>query len=372
VNDYGKVRAMQEYFSDRIDDSDKKNPFLEPRPPASTAKLFTYLAALEKGYSPFSKEYSCESFKWPGDKKELGSCQHRDKSDKINMFQAVAESQNIVTWRIANTIGEKEVTRIAKSITGLSETLFENKQRNIEMKTGEFPSIIGKGAPMIIGQGDTRITLIKMLKAYATVANNGIQVEPRFIQNIFNSNTCKDQLTKAGRGCNKKEDAIYDVDLWRQSQKFKAVISLKSAKSMTQLLQGVIFDTKGTGKLARFNQDKNIDANTLRIPFLPEEPEKRNEAGKTGTNGLNNDAQDLWFIGYVPSEDMIAGVWLGGELDPKDSSKVKGTIKSATLFNEKINGHICAKIWREFMIEAIPSLKPLPTQQSSENILPDL
>jgi membrane peptidoglycan carboxypeptidase len=34
------------------------------------------------------------------------------------------------------------------------------------------------------------------------------------------------------------------------------------------------------------------------------------EAGKTGTT---DDNKDLWFIGFVPSQKIVTGVWLGND-----------------------------------------------------------
>jgi peptidoglycan glycosyltransferase len=34
------------------------------------------------------------------------------------------------------------------------------------------------------------------------------------------------------------------------------------------------------------------------------------EAGKTGTT---NDNKDLWFIGYIPSRQILTGIWLGND-----------------------------------------------------------
>jgi membrane peptidoglycan carboxypeptidase len=57
------------------------------------------------------------------------------------------------------------------------------------------------------------------------------------------------------------------------------------------------------------------------------------EAGKTGTT---NNAVDLWFIGYVPSRDIVTGIWLGND----DNSPTQGSSKQAAVLWKNYMGQI--------------------------------
>lgn len=70
---------------------------------------------------------------------------------------------------------------------------------------------------------------------------------------------------------------------------------------MHRMLQKVI--TSGTGGAARLGYD---------------------EAGKTGTT---NKGVDLWFIGYLPKNNLITGIWLGNDDNkPTHSSSKQAAI----------------------------------------------
>jgi membrane peptidoglycan carboxypeptidase len=56
---------------------------------------------------------------------------------------------------------------------------------------------------------------------------------------------------------------------------------------MTAMMQGVV--QSGTGKAAYLGLG---------------------EAGKTGTT---NQGVDLWYVGYVPSRNLVTGIWLGND-----------------------------------------------------------
>ena len=58
------------------------------------------------------------------------------------------------------------------------------------------------------------------------------------------------------------------------------------------------------------------------------------EAGKTGTT---NRGVDLWFIGYVPNQSIVTGIWLGND----DNSPTKGSSGQA------------AQLWGNYMKKVV-------------------
>jgi membrane peptidoglycan carboxypeptidase len=111
------------------------------------------------------------------------------------------------------------------------------------------------------------------------VANQGRQVPPMAIRKILDAGDCKSlQNLKTCR-------VIYDhsQELSQSTQPLSADV----ANGMTQLLTGVV--RSGTGRAASLGLG---------------------EAGKTGTT---NDNRDLWFIGFVPNQNLLTGIWLGND-----------------------------------------------------------
>ncbi|MCY7282977.1 MAG: penicillin-binding protein, partial [Cyanobacteria bacterium CAN_BIN43] len=85
------------------------------------------------------------------------------------------------------------------------------------------------------------------------------------------------------------------------------IVDPQVAGTMTSLLQGVV--ESGTGRAAALGLG---------------------EAGKTGTT---NDNIDLWFIGYIPSQTLVTGIWLGND----DNTPTSGSSGDA------------ARIWGDYM-----------------------
>jgi membrane peptidoglycan carboxypeptidase len=147
--------------------------------------------------------------------------------------------------------------------------------------------------------GQSEVTLLEMTGAYAVVANQGQRNRPHAIQRILDSSDCRDrQQPKTCR-------VIYDYA--QSSEANVPTVQPSVADTMTTLLQGVI--RSGTGRSAAIGLD---------------------EAGKTGTT---NRGVDLWFIGYVPSRELVTGIWLGND----DNSPTTGSSAQA------------AQLWGDYM-----------------------
>lgn len=105
-------------------------------------------------------------------------------------------------------------------------------------------------------------------------------------------------------------------------------LSASTHKQMEQLLRAAI--NRGTGRAA-----------TLAIPNY----------GKTGTTQDNRDAL---FVGYAG--DLVVGVWIGND----DNSPLKGIH----------GGGIPARIWRDFMVQALRGVAPKPAPQPTASADP--
>jgi penicillin-binding protein 1A len=90
--------------------------------------------------------------------------------------------------------------------------------------------------------------------------------------------------------CEDKNDqstcrVIYDFS--QSKDRSLQAVSSGVAATMTSMLQGVV--QRGTGRAAAIAPDA---------------------AGKTGTT---DDNKDLWFIGFIPSRQLVTGIWLGND-----------------------------------------------------------
>lgn len=242
------------------------------RQPGSTFKVFAYSAALEKGISP-EKGYSCQPLNWSG--QSFAGCQRSGGS--INMFQGLALSENPIALRIAQEVG-------------LGATIDMAKRLGVQSSLQSTPGLI---------LGQSEVNLLEITGAFSVFANQGISNRPHAINRILDSSDCQD--IKNLDTCR----VIYNYQ--RDPMANRNVLTPEIADTMTQLLQGVI--REGTGKNAILGLG---------------------EAGKTGTT---NDNVDLWFIGYIPQQEVTTGIWLGND----DNTPTLGSSMQA------------AQLWADYM-----------------------
>jgi penicillin-binding protein 1A len=230
------------------------------RQPGSTFKIFAYAAALEEGIDP-NTVYSCAPLSWQG--QEYRGCER--SSGDIDLYEGLAQSENVVALRVAQDVGLSKVIDVAQRF-GVASPLTE--------------------APgLVIGQSEA--TVLEMTGAYATIANDGIWNKPHAINRILDGSDCKD--LKDRNSC--RQIYTYEDD----QETYHDAISQDVTDQLTEMLQVAV--EEGTGKAAYINQG---------------------EAGKTGTTDQN---VDLWFIGYFQDQDLVTGIWLGND----DNSPTSGS-----------------------------------------------
>ncbi len=246
------------------------------RQPGSTFKIFTYAAALDQGIPP-GQLYSCSPFTWQG--QSYRGCDR--STGEIDMYQGLALSENITALRIAQQVGLDRVVNMAKRL-------------GVDSELNPVPGLV---------LGQSEVTLLEMTGAFSTLANNGVLNKPHAIRRILDSSDCSNQ------GDRETCRVIYSYD--RENPNPAQLLPPLVSQTMTQMLQRVV--RNGTGQNA----------------FLGLE-----EAGKTGTT---DDNVDLWFIGYVPSQRLVTGVWLGND----DNTPTNGSSADA------------AQLWADYMSQIL-------------------
>ncbi|NJK77390.1 MAG: FHA domain-containing protein [Microcoleus sp. SU_5_6] len=244
------------------------------RQPGSTFKIFAYAAALEQGISP-DKTYSCAPLNWGG--QSYSGCER--SSGSIDMYRGLAQSENSVALRVAQDVGLDKVAGMAKRL-GITSPL--------------------RSTPGLV-LGESEVNVLELTGAFGVLANRGLGNRAHAIKRIIDSSDCKDR--NDFNSCR----VIYDYQ--KDPIANRQLVSENVADTMTDMLQGVV--RGGTGSRAALGLG---------------------EAGKTGTT---NDNKDLWFVGYIPSQQLATGVWLGND----DNSATSGGSANA------------AQLWGDYMRE---------------------
>jgi penicillin-binding protein 1A len=173
---------------------------------------------------------------------------------------------------------------------------------------------------MSLGSGET--TVMRMVSAYAVMANGGKFIQPSLVDRIQDryGRTVYKHDTRECEGC--------AADAWKNQPEAELidnreqVLDPMTAYQITSIMQGVV--QRGTASsLAELG---------------------RPIAGKTGTT---NDEKDAWFIGYTP--DMVVGVFMGYD-QPKPMGK--GSTGSG----------LAAPVFKEFMADALKDMRPVDFQ----------
>jgi penicillin-binding protein 1A len=257
------------------------------RQTGSSFKPFIYAAAFERGFTPSDVLIDQPISYYDSWSKQTWSPQNYtgDFLGPMTLRRALELSRNTIAVKLLEQIGVKYAIRYIE---------------NFEITKKMQPYL-----PLALGASEA--TLIDMVRAYGSFANQGLMMKPYFVEKVLDrdGNLLEQNLPAA-----------------------KEVMRADVAYLLTDVLQGVI--RRGTA----------VKAKALNRPL----------AGKTGTT---DDCTDAWFIGYTPS--LVVGVWVG--YDEKKSLGKKETGAEAAL-----------PIWIAFMDNVLKD-KPIEEFQATSNIV---
>jgi penicillin-binding protein 1A len=241
------------------------------RQPGSSFKAYVYTTAIDNGLSP-TTVIDDSPISYPMGDGTLWAPHDDDNRyfGPITLRYALAQSRNVVAVKLAEQLGVDRVIEYAHRM-GVQEPLEAN---------------------LSLAIGTSVVTPMDQAAGYATLANQGIHIDPspfRVVKDSFGS-------------------LVVDNRFPVQTE----VVSAGTAYIVTTMLESVI--QEGTG--------------------YPNAVLDRPAAGKTGTT---SDYRDAWFVGFTP--DLVTAVWLGND----DYSKM----------NESYGGNIPARIWARFMKAAL-------------------
>ena len=275
----GRVMAISGGFSFKNSEFNRASQAL--RQPGSAFKPFVYALALENNFTPSSLVLDAPLVLDQGSDLKMWKPENYGKKfyGPSTLRVGLEKSRNLMTVRIAQKIGVKNLAKFSKNL-------------GIYDEPDELLSI---------SLGSAETTLLKLTSAYSAFVNGGKLVTPILIDRIQDSegNTI---LNNEKRTCGNCEMISFTGGTYPEiKDTYKQIFSPQTAYQVTSLLEGVI--KRGTGKKLR---DLNL-----------------NLAGKTGTTNENT---DTWFIGFT--SNLVIGVYVGMD-NPEPLGKFETGSKTA-------------------------------------------
>ncbi len=240
------------------------------RQPGSAFKPFIYAAAIDNGFTPSDTILDAPQV-YRDQKGNAWKPENFDHEFKgpTTLHNALADSRNIVTVKLLEKIGTYNAVNYAHKM-GIRSRM--NRDLTLALGTSE-------------------VTLQELVTGFATLANQGVRVDPWFIQSVRDS----------------------DGKLLEEaSPQAQEVMPAATAYVVVNMMKDVL--NGGTGNIVR------------QMGFM------RPAAGKTGTT---SDFSDAWFVGFTP--DLVAGCWFGYDQRRRIGKLLTG-------------GAIAAPVWTEFML----------------------
>ena len=241
------------------------------RQPGSAFKVFVYTAAVADSIIPSSLVADTAlAIPLPNRSTYRPSNSDGEFLGPLTLRTALARSRNPVAIQIALRLGMDTVSALAHRM-------------GLDSDIAPYPSS---------AIGASVVQPLDLVAAYATVANLGARVEPRFITHI--------------------EDAAGQT-VW-QNPIVAPLLVLDPAVAF--IVRDMMRDVVERGTATSVRNDV---------------PETIPVAGKTGTT---NDNTDVWFVGMTP--DLVAGVWIGFD-------------RPRTITPGAAGGSLAAPIWAQMV-----------------------
>jgi penicillin-binding protein 1A len=295
----GRIYAMTGGFSAKISQFDRVTQ--ANRQPGSSFKPFVYLAALDKGFTPSSLVLDGPFSYRQGPGMPLWQPENYSQQfyGPTPLRVGLEKSRNVMTVRLANSIGMPAVVDVAKKF-GIAD---------------EMPTLLS----FALGAKET--TLLRMTAAYAMLDNGGKKITPTVIDRVQDRDGHtvwrRDATACAACQTGNQTDGFVPPEIPDNREQ---IDDPRTVYQVVSMMQGVC--QRGTA--ARLN--------ALGKPV----------AGKTGTT---NDSKDVWFIGFSP--DLVAGVFVGYD-DPEP------------LGSHETGASIAVPIFQDFMEHALKDRPATP------------
>jgi len=239
------------------------------RQAGSTFKPFVYAVAIDNGYMPYHRfsKYPVSFIDRAGNRWSPRDPVVPDGPETVPLRAGLARSLNNVTVRllpeIAGTPGTNRLNDLDPAARKIRE-MASNLGIDMSMSPA-YPSI---------ALGTSQVTLLELVSAYTTFANQGVHIDPIAVTRI--------------------EDKEGNVLVEYFPEYSQEAISPETAYILIDMMRGVIRGGEGYhGTGIRLRNTYNV---------------QQDVAGKTGTT---QNSADNWFVAMMPH--IVMGAWVGGE-----------------------------------------------------------
>jgi len=239
------------------------------RQTGSTFKPFVYAVAVDNGYMPYHtfSKYPVSFIDRQGNRWDPRDPSVPDGPEMVPLRAALARSLNNVTVRLLPEIAGRPGTNRLEDLQPAARMIGEMAGNlGIDMsRSPVYPSIA-------LGTAET--SLLELVSAYTTFANQGVHIDPIAITRI--------------------EDKEGNILVEYHPNMTQEVLSPETAYIMVDMMRGVIRGGDwGHGTGVRLRNVYNV---------------RQDVAGKTGTT---QNSADNWFVAMMPH--IVMGSWVGGE-----------------------------------------------------------
>lgn len=288
----GEILGMYSVVNSDVSFRDKLSFLTDLYEPGSTFKVVSAAASLEEGI-----ENKGDVIQTYGGEYQFSGLKVKDSHafTSLSFQQVIEQSSNIGMMQVALRLGDERFYKYSRDFGfGISTGIdLPGEMKGYLKKPVEFSPVSLRY--MAIGY-EVLVTALQMTNAYSCIANDGVLMKPYVIKKILGPD-----------GTVIKEQKPTPV---------RNVISKKTARTLTELLYGVV--ERGTGTEAKVENMKI--------------------AGKTGTSQKLVDGQyskksyTASFIGYFPADDpqIVVAVIIDA---PKSGSYYGGSV-AAPIFKK--------------------------------------
>jgi len=231
-------------------------------PPGSVFKVIVSAAALEDGYTPETIVPAPDELTLPGTSTTLENFggSRCSPSEEQPLIDALTISCNTAFAQLGMDLGEEKVRAMAEAF-GLTGEKMEMPLEVQPSGIGDIESEAALGQTSI-GQRDVRMTPLQAAMLAATVANDGVMMQPYLVEQL--------------------RAPDFSVIDQTEPEEIDRAVSEDVAGQLTEMMRSVVEEGSGTG---------------AQVPGVE-------VAGKTGTAQVAEDVADHnWFIGFAPADD---------------------------------------------------------------------
>lgn len=239
------------------------------RQAGSTFKPFVYAVAIDNGYKPYHKfsKYPTIFYDNTGNRWSPSDPHVPSGPEMIPLRQGLARSLNNVTVRLLPEIAGQPGTNKLEELEPAARKI-KTMAQNMGIDLSGVPPYPS------IALGTAQVSLLELVSAYTTFANEGVHIEPIAITRI--------------------EDKEGNILAEYHPEYRQEVISPETAYIMVDMMRGVIRGGEGYhGTGVRLRNVYGV---------------QQDVAGKTGTT---QNSADNWFVAMMPH--IVMGAWVGGE-----------------------------------------------------------